>query len=167
MRRFPLHSHFSAFKLLKRPLPYFAVFGVVALGGCFWRDDDALFEKLREECSLSPPMPICCSADDDCARGVYDDFFARSVTTAEEQECILSARCELDDGSIDVQPVLECFAAHDDDGFDVLSPKGVPDEECAAACTDITDNCSDGLTCNLDEARVCIADEERCVDTCR
>lgn len=151
------------------PSPFFVMLvACVGISGCFWRDDDALFNKLREECKLSPLMPTCCS-DDDCVRGVYNDFFARSVTTAEEQECILDARCQLDDGSIDDQPLLECLATHDDDIFDQFFPeKGVPDAECAGECSTITADCApDRLTCDLDTARVCIADEERCVDTCR
>ena len=146
---------------------FFFVLAAGSVGGCFWRDDDALFTKMHDECRLSPPIPGCCATDDACQRGVYDDFFARSVNSGEEQACILDAPCKLEDGSVDDQPILLCLASHDDDAFDAVFPRGLPDEECASACNSINADCGDGASCDLDLARACIADDERCIDACR
>lgn len=145
----------------------FVVALLAAAGGpaCDYQPDvDALTQKYREECRISPPMPDCARDHEEAERVFWQDHFDRHVHSAEEEACILEAPCDCEDPSVFLRAVADCSKPTVEEVvITATSPR--PDDGCTVRCAGGLAVCG-GETCDESEAEFCLAEHHRCLGLC-
>jgi hypothetical protein len=145
---------------------------VMAAGGCFFPDTDALQAKILEECRVVPLAPACVDTtdlDDPASRRAWDRFLD-DVDSEREQACILDLDCiaigaclDLDDAEPSLFPWDA--PAQDDDELTLAEQGCLID--CSGAYFDGAGPCGDeGATCSAEVVDTCADDLSACNAAC-
>ena len=109
------------------------------------------------ECRIT--MAPTCLDDADGQVAITAEQVEKRVRTKEMQDCILDAPCgpDGDDGSL----IVQCLRTRESIAF-VPRPK----EECVLDCAGFLLDCGGDDVCDVDEARACLDEQDRCEADC-
>ena len=151
---------------------YFVALCILSGCGGFTPDVEALRNKLFNECSVYPTVPLCALNPEhhpEASFVAWEHAMTTQVETAEEEQCLLATVCEIDNGEITAESfdaLVECINLSD--GFGHITRES----HCVEMCHIEHVNCGSEVLpggegiCHPEEMAACIDAITECAQAC-